>query len=137
MILQAVGAVVEKASRPDTLTQVSVGGIFAILVIDRVLAWALKFKNGKNGKNGKDNPGIETAVATVLGHPQIQGHLYGAIKSEERIIRIDVKTEDLNKCLAIQTNIMAQVAKTQEDQKDILADLAKQRRWDGNERRES
>lgn len=132
MILQAVGEVVAKASRPDTITQIGVGGIFAILIIDRVLAWALKYKNGKNGK---DNPGIETAVATALGHPQIQGHLYGAIKSEERIIRIDGKTDELCKCLTAQTTIMGQVARTQEEQKDILADLARQRIWDGRERR--
>jgi len=95
---QAVDAV-KTLTKSSSIIELGVGGIFALLVIDRVLAWALKYKGKGNGKSESLNPGY---VA------QVQSHMAEAIEANTRIEGIDKNTDELCKCMALLANNQAQ-----------------------------
>lgn len=96
---QAVEAV-KTIAKESHLAELGVGGIFAVILIDRVLAWALKFKGKGNGRNAEGlNPGY---VA------QVQNHMAGAIAANTKIESIDKNTDELCKCMAVLANNQAQ-----------------------------
>ena len=72
------------------IIQLGVGGIFAVIVIDRVLSWVLKYRKGNGGANGGVNPGY---VA------QVQDHLAAAILANDKINKVDEKTDKLCDCM--------------------------------------
>jgi hypothetical protein len=94
---QAADAVKSLAKGTNVL-EIGVGGIFALLVIDRVLAWALKYKGKGNGKQENLNPGY---VA------QVQNHMASAIEANTKIESIDKNTDELCKCMVVLANNQA------------------------------
>jgi hypothetical protein len=95
---QAVEAV-KTIAKESHLAELGVGGIFAVILIDRVLAWALKFRGKGNGKTNGLNPGY---VA------QVQNHMADAIEANSRIESIDKNTDELCKCMVVLANNQAQ-----------------------------
>jgi hypothetical protein len=99
---QAVEAV-KTLTRSSSIIELGVGGIFALLVIDRILAWTLKYKGRGNGKAENIlNPGY---IA------QVQSHMTGAIEANQKIERIDKNADELCKCMALLTANQAQGTK--------------------------
>jgi hypothetical protein len=93
--LQQATEAVKTLTKSSNFIELGVGGIFALLIIDRVLAWALKFKGKGNGKTNGLNPGY---VA------QVQNHMGSAIAANTKIDSIDQKTDKLCECLAVLAN---------------------------------
>jgi hypothetical protein len=107
---QAVDAV-KNLTRSSSFIELGVGGIFALLIIDRVLAWALKFKKGNGKAENSINPGY---VA------QVQNHMGSAIAANTKIESIDKNTDELCKCMALlasnqaqQTTILSKISDNQ------------------------
>jgi hypothetical protein len=99
---QAVDAV-KNLTKSSSIIELGVGGIFALLVIDRVLAWALKYKGRGNGRAENSlNPGY---VA------QVQSHMADAIEANSKIERIDKNADELCKCMALLASNQAQGTK--------------------------
>ena len=96
---QQAAEAIKTMAKSSNFIELGVGGIFALLVIDRVLAWALKYKGKGNGKGEGLNPGY---VA------QVQNHMAGAIEANTKIERIDKNTDDLCKCMKVLANNQAQ-----------------------------
>jgi hypothetical protein len=95
---QQAAEAVKTLTKGTNVLEIGVGGIFALLVIDRVLAWALKFKKG-NGKTNGLNPGY---VA------QVQDHMADAIVANTKIESIDKNTDDLCRCMGLLASNQAQ-----------------------------
>lgn len=87
---QQAAEAVKAFTKGTDIIQLGVGGIFAVIVIDRVLSWVLKYKKGNGGANGGLNPGY---VA------QVQDHLAAAILANENIKKVDEKTDKLCECM--------------------------------------
>lgn len=49
------------------LTQLGVGGIFAIMLIDKAFNFVVKYKNGKNGDNEINVDSIKKALSDISG----------------------------------------------------------------------
>lgn len=94
---QAVDAV-KNLTKSSSFIEMGVGGIFALLIIDRVLAWALKYKKG-NGKANGLNPGYAA---------QVQNHMGSAIAANSKVESIDRNTDELCKCMVVLANNQAQ-----------------------------
>lgn len=89
---QQAAETVKALTKSSSIIELGVGGIFAILVIDRVLAWALKFKGKGNGRANGLNPGYVN---------QVQNHMANAIEANTKIESIDKNTDELCKCMAL------------------------------------
>ena len=107
---QQAAEAVKTLAKDSRVVELGVGGIFAVIVIDRVLAWALKFKRG-NGKTNGLNPGYVT---------QVQDHMAGAIAANKSIGDIDTKTDKLCECMTLlasnqarQTTILEKISERQ------------------------
>jgi len=113
--LQEAAEAVKNVAKSSSIIQLGVGGIFAVIVIDRVLAWALKFKRG-NGKTNGLNPGY---VA------QVQNHMADAIAANTKIESIDKNSDELCKCMVVLANNQAQqttiLGKISDNQIDLAA----------------
>jgi hypothetical protein len=96
---QQAAEAVKTLTKSSSFIELGVGGIFAILVIDRVLAWALKFKKGNGKAENSLNPGY---VA------QVQNHMGSAIAANTKIESIDRNTDELCKCMVVLANNQAQ-----------------------------
>lgn len=111
--IQEAAQAAKALAKDSNILQLGVGGIFAVIVIDRVLAWALKYKGKGNGKNGGLNPGY---VA------QVQNHMADAIAANTKIESIDKNTDELCKCMVVlannqaaQTTILGKISDNQID----------------------
>jgi hypothetical protein len=97
---QQAAEAVKTLAKESHLAELGVGGIFAVILIDRVLAWALKFRGKGNGRSTNGlNPGY---VA------QVQNHMADAIAANTKIESIDKNTDDLCKCMVVLANNQSQ-----------------------------
>lgn len=79
------------------IIELGVGGIFAVVVIDRVLGWAIKFKNGKN----------EKSIPCVYS-PEAKAAMLNNILTKEAIGRVEKHMESLAKETSDQTTVLKQ-----------------------------
>lgn len=84
------------------ILDLGVGGVFAIVLIDRVLNWAIKFKNGKNGK---ERP-------RCVYSPEVKDALLNNILTRGSMDRVEKHMESLSKSSLIQTTLLKQQNET-------------------------
>lgn len=96
---QAAVEAVKNIAKEGHLAELGVGGIFAVILIDRVLRWAKEFKGKGNGKINGLNPGY---VA------QVQSHMADAIAANTKIESINKNADELCKCMALLASNQAQ-----------------------------
>lgn len=107
------------------LVCVTIGAVLIFQIVKLALTLKFRTKNGNPGPAPAQEPtkfelNPAPIVAAAMAHPQIQGHLYGAVKSETKIDRIDTKTEELCKCMITLTGLVGTMTEVQKDQKDLL-----------------
>lgn len=112
------------------LVAVAIGALLIFGIFKLVFEYKTRTpKNGNNPGPQQEKVVLDPApiVAAAMAHPQIQGHLYGAVKSEEKIARIETSTNDLCKCMATMTTLVGTMTEVQKDQKDLLVEALKNR----------
>jgi len=114
--LQEAAEAAKALAKNTNILELGVGGIFAVIVIDRVLKWAKEFKGKGNGKTNGLNPGY---VA------QVQNHMADAIAANTKIESIDKNSDELCKCMVVLANNQAQqttiLGKISDSQIDLAA----------------